>query len=148
MQQKLYSQVLAIAAFCYLPVALLLLFSGFAKLLAPEVFRLGLLLLPYDFGAYLTTIVYGVPVVEIGLGLLLFCSRFRFIVLFSTAAVLCFFTFVMLYAHTDGALVTCACFGYLHDMPLSAFLIRNFLLVALCVVAIFGDYHNREVQNG
>jgi hypothetical protein len=148
MQQRLYSHILGVTALCYLPVALLLLFSGFAKLLAPEVFRLGILLLPYDFSAFLDTIVYGVPVVEIGLGLLLFWSRFRFIVLFSTAAVLCFFTFVMLYAHTDGALVTCACFGYLHDMPLSAFLIRNFLLVLLCVAAIFGDYHSREVQNG
>lgn len=134
--------------FCYLPIAFLLLFSGFAKLLNPDVFRISLLLLPYEFGKLLSLVVYGIPTLEILMGFALFNARLRFIVLFLTLGVLCLFTFVMLYAHTPNALITCACFGYLRDLPLTSFLVRNSLLLLLCIAAIVGDYISRGSEHG
>ena len=133
-----------LSSWAYLFISWVLLFSGFAKLFNLEAFKISLLLLPYDLSAFFAILPWFVPLLEIGLAILLWYRPARFLALLLVVGLLLLFTSLMVFAHTPDALVTCACFGYLHDMSLSAFLVRNVTLIVITICGIYATLAGRK----
>ncbi len=127
----------------YYLIVVVLLFSGFVKILDPlpilETLKL-INIVPENFQIFIVTLL---PITEIGLGLLMVLKIKPKLTLTSVTILFAFFLVFSIYGTVVGFGGDCGCFG---DVVKSEFglgmIFRNFFLLIISISLLFRNYKN------